>query len=795
MQSKVTHFGNLLQTCIDKKAHLIGKCLQAQIIVNGLFSDIFLSNRLIEFYYKCGDIGSARHVFDTMPGRNVYTWNAIVTAFCKARNLQDALQLFMAMPERNGVSWNTVISSLVRNGLESQALDYYCMMHREGFGPSHFTFSSVLSACGSLMDIGHGRRCHSTVIKVGLDHNKYVENALVGMYAKCGIINDAIQVFGEMCHPNEVSFTALMGGLAQTDHVDEALRMFTKMHKIGIRIDPVSLSGVLSVCARGESEHGVQCYVHGLQVHCLSIKLGFELDLHVGNSLIDMYAKNENMETAEMLFASFPEVNNVSWNILIAGYGQMGRSDKAVELLGRMQRDGFEPDEVTYISMLGACVKSGDMVTGRQMFERMSIPKVSSWNALLTGYSQKGNHKEALEFFRKMQFLSVQPDRTTLAIVLSSCAGMGFLEGGKQVHAVLTKASFQADIFVASGLIDMYSKCESIDLARCFFDRMPERDIVCWNSMISGFALHSLHREAFTLFQQLQEKGMRPSQFSYASVLSSCARLASVSQGRQIHAQIAKDGHMHDVYVGSALIDLYSRCGDVDDARQFFNEMTNKNTVSWNEMIHGYAQNGCGEESVDLFQDMILSGEKPDSITFIAVLTACSHSGLVDEGLKIFNSMEQDHGVEPLAEHYTCIIDSLGRAARFGEAEVILNKMPCKDDPIVWEVLLSSCRVHANVNLGKQAAEQLFRLDPQNPAPYVLLSNIYAALGRWDDASAVRGMMGGRDVVKYPGYSWIEFKNEVQAFMVDDDLSKVDDGNPLSLGMIQTVSRGGTCST
>ncbi|XP_077242864.1 pentatricopeptide repeat (PPR) superfamily protein [Tasmannia lanceolata] len=779
---RITHLANLLQSCIDKKTSLPGKLIHAQILRNGFSSDIFLSNKLIELYAKCGSIDRARIVFDGMPLRNVYSWNAIVGVYSKEGNLEDAHQLFLKMPERNVVSWNTIIGALTRNGLEREGLNLYYMMNREGFRPTNFTFVSVLSACSSLIELEHGRRCHGLAIKVGLDGNMYVENGLLSMYCKCGRIEGAIRVFDEMSQPNEVSCTSMMGGLADTDRVGEALKLFGKMHMNRVRIDSVALSSVLGVCAKedcGElgicnQSFGAWANPHGQQVHSLSIKLGFESELHLGNSLIDMYVKCGNMDNAEMVFATLPKVSVVSWNVLIAGYGQQGNSEKAIEIFERMQSFGYEPDDVTYISMLGACVKSGDIETACQMFDKMLRPSISSWNAILSGYCQKGRYEEAVELFRKMQFVNVQIDRTTAAIILSSCAGMGLLECGKQVHAISTKAVLDVDVFVSSGLVDMYSKCGNITAARRVFERMQERDVVAWNSMITGFALHSLNREAFTFFKQMHEESMHPTQFTYASVLSSCARLSSLSQGKQIHAQIAKNGYINDVFVGSSLIDMYAKCGSVEEARRFFDTMPTKNIVSWNEMIHGYASNGCGNEAVELFEDLVQTEDKPDSITFIAVLTACSHSGLVDSGIKFFNSMKKEHGIEPLADHYTCIIDSLGRAGRFSEAEVLIGEMPCKNDPIIWEVLLSACRVHSNVSLGKRAAEQLFHLDPQNSAPYVLLSNIYAALGRWDDASDIRRLMSDGGVVKNPGYSWIEFKNGVQAFMVDDDLRMVE---------------------
>ncbi|KAF2317936.1 hypothetical protein GH714_041259 [Hevea brasiliensis] len=752
MERKTTlYIANLLQSCIDKKTHLSGKLLHAHIYRIGLSADTFLLNRVIELYFKCNNTGYAHNLFDKMPQKNIYSWNAVLTQYCKAGNLENAQKLFAEMPERNTVSWNNLISALVRGRLEREAL-YVCnKMIWEGFVPTHFTLASVLSSCSTLLDVECGRRCHNLAVKIGLEKNVYVINALLCVYAKCGLVRDAFQLFEDMQEPNEVTFTTMMGAFAQTDRVVEALEMFSLMYRQGIQIDSVSLSSVLGVCTRGACREsgfydGSLCSALGKLVHGLIIKLGFQSDLHLCNSLLDMHAKNGDMDSADEVFANLPEVSVVSWNIMIAGYGQKCNSEKAVEYLQKMRSCGFEPDEVTYINMLAACVKSGDMEIGRQMFDCMAYPSISSWNAILSGYIQVGNHKEAITLFREMQFRYVKPDRTTLAIILSSCAGMELLEAGKQVHAASQKAAFHNDLYVASGLIAMYSKC---------------------------FSLNALDKEALTLFPQMRQNGMSPTQFSYATILSCCARLSSLFQGRLVHAQIAKEGFMDDVYVGSALIDMYCKCGEVDEARQFFDMMPDKNTVTWNEMIHGYAQTGRGCEAVNLYRSMIRSGEKPDGITFVAVLTACSHSGLVDTAVEIFDSIQRDHGLEPILDHYTCIIDALARAGQFREAEMLMDKMPYKDDPIVWEVLLSSCRLHSNVRLAKKAAEELIRLDPQNSSPYVLLANIYTSLGRWDDVRAVRGLMSDKEVVKGPGYSWIEHKREKDSIMVEDNLKLV----------------------
>nr|GMD33004.1 pentatricopeptide repeat-containing protein At4g20770 [Ipomoea batatas]GME03651.1 pentatricopeptide repeat-containing protein At4g20770 [Ipomoea batatas] len=772
MQAKVnaSYIADLLQTCIDNKAHFAGKLLHGHIVRLGLSSDTFLGNRLTEFYSKCGLTRTARHVFDQMPHPNIYSWHAMLTAHCKAGQLEHATELFVKMPERNSVSWNTMISALARNGYESKALEVYRMMTSGGFEPTHITLASVLSACGGLRGKEFGRVSHGLAVKYGLDRNVYVGNALLSMYVKCGCGGDAIKVFGDLPERNEVSFTAMMSGLVEIDQVEEAFNMFRLMQRNGFRIDSVSLSSVLRVCAKGDGGDFViddinawyTCNVPGKQVHSLVVKLGFESDLRLCNSLLDMYVKNKDMDSAEVLFGDLPEVSNVSWNIMIGGFGQNYEKKRAMEYMEKMQSCGYEPDEVTYINMLAACVKAGDVEAGCWLFERMACPSLSSWNAMLSGYSQNGDHCEAINLFRKMQFQNERPDRTTLAIILTSCAEIALLEYGKQLHAASFKNDVSGDIYVASSLIGMYSKCGWVKVAKCIFKRLPQLDIVCWNSMISGLNLNSLDKEAFSFFKEMLQIGMPPSEFSYATVLSSCARLSSLALGTQVHGMIARGGYANDVVVGSALINMYSKCGDIDGARLCFDMMPCKNSITWNEMIHGYAQNGYGDKAIFLYEQMIETGNKPDGVTFIAVLTACTHSGLVDRGIRIFHSMQLEYGVEPLVDHYTCIIDCLGRAGRFDEVEELLNKMPYKDDPIIWEVLLSTCRVHMNVSLARRAAVELFRLDPENSVPYVLLANMYSSLGRWDESKGIREMMVEGKVVKDFGFSWVENQNGIE---------------------------------
>ncbi|XP_010537429.1 PREDICTED: pentatricopeptide repeat-containing protein At4g20770 [Tarenaya hassleriana] len=750
---------NLLRSCRDKRSHLSGKILHGFIVRTGVSSDTYLCNRLVDLYVECGDGDYARKVFRQMPVKDIYSWNTWLAYICRNGDLQEACQLFDEMPQRDVVSWNNLISALVRNGCEERALIVYERLVSEGFLPTRFTLASVLSACGKLLDDVSGKICHGTAVKIGLCKNIFVGNSLLSMYAKCGLMLDyGVCVFEDLSEPNEVSFTAVVAGLARENRVLEAVKMFRLMYEKGVRTDSVCLSNVLNVCAHGECDDWRDETCHNLlgkQIHCLVLKHGFLRDLYLNNSLLEIYAKDKSMDYAEQIFSEMSELNVVSWNIMIAGFGQEFRSDKSVEYLERMRDSGFEPNEVTYINALGACFRSENIETGRRIFDSMQNPSVGAWNAMLSGYSKYEYYEEAINFFRQMQFWNLKPDRITLSVILSSCARTRFLEGGKQVQAVSLKIELSTNCHIVSGLIAVYAECGKIEVSERIFDHIIEMDVTCWNSMIAGLARNARDMKALMLFKKMFQIRVYPNETSYSTVLGSCSRLSSLLHGRLCHGQIVKNGYLTDPFVGTALTNMYCKCGEVDSAREIFDTVSRKHMIIWNEMIHGYAQNGRGHEAVHLYTEMIASGEKPDMVTFVSVLTACSHSGLVEMGLEIFNSMGGDHGMEPELDHYICIIDCLGRAGRLKEAEILAENAPYRNSHVMWELLLSSCRIHGNVSLAKRVADKLMRLDPQNSAPYVLLGNTYSSLRQWDEAAALQGLMNKNRVLKNPGISRI----------------------------------------
>eukprot|EP01018_Ginkgo_biloba_P030859 Gb_11981 [translate_table: standard] len=410
------------------------------------------------------------------------------------------------------------------------------------------------------------------------------------------------------------------------------------------------------------------------------------------------------------------------------------------------------------------------MEDAHKLFDKIIEPNVVSWTAMIAGYAQHGRVEEALKLFCRMQQAGSMPNQYTFGSVLKGCANLAAAEQGQQIHAHVVKFGLESEIFAGSALVDMYAKCRNTKDARTVFDKLRERDEVSWSGMIGAYAQNGCSEEALKLFYRMKEVGVRMSPFALSSVLRACANIAANEQGKQVHVHTIYTGLDTNVFVGSALVDMYAKCGTIEHARLVFDKLPEPNLVSWNSIIIGYAQHGYGKEVIDLFDQMQHAGMKPDEITFIGVLSACAHVGLVNKGCCYFDSMKQDHGIAPRVDHYTCMVGLLGRAGRLVEAEALIKEMPFQPDSVVWRALLSACTIHGNMEIGKRVAQCILELEPRDHASSVMLSNIYAAAGRWDEVASVRKLMRDRGVKKEAGCSWIEVKNQVHSFMVGDIL-------------------------
>ncbi|KAK9288226.1 hypothetical protein L1049_016675 [Liquidambar formosana] len=432
---------------------------------------------------------------------------------------------------------------------------------------------------------------------------------------------------------------------------------------------------------------------------------------------------------------------------------------------------------------------SGDLGYALQVFERIPHPDAFIYNTIIRGYLQCQLTQNCILFYSKMLQESVAPNKFTFPSVIRACCISNAMEEGKQVHAHVIKFGFGTDGFSQNNLIHMYVNLRSLEEARRVFDKMPRRDVVSWttlitgyshwgfvddafevfelmpernsvswNAMIAAYVQSDRFHEAFALFDRMRWEKVALDKFVAASMLSACTGLGALEQGEWIHTYIQKSGIELDPKLATTIIDMYCKCGCLEKAFEFFNSLPQKGISTWNCMIGGLAMHGKGEAAIELFREMGREMVAPDNITFLNILSACAHSGLVEEGRHFFHYMTEVHGIEPRTEHFGCMVDLLGRAGLLEEARKLISEMPMNPDAGVLGALVGACRIHKNTELGEQIGKKVIELEPQNSGRYVLLANLYANAGRWEDVANVRKLMNDRGVKKAPGFSMIELE-------------------------------------
>eukprot|EP01018_Ginkgo_biloba_P026225 Gb_06173 [translate_table: standard] len=659
-------------------------------------------------------------------------------------------------------------------------------------------YASILQVCSHAKALEEGMQIHAHMLKTGCNHNLFLKNKLVIMYAMCGSIVDARQLFDKMSKRKLFLWNTMISRYALIGFYEEVIKLFYQMLQLGIHPDNYTFPCVLKACAN------LSALRQGKEIHDYIIRSGFDSDVFVGTALIDMYVKFGMIETSRHMFDKMSKRDVASWTTMIARYSQNGNAKEAMEVFRQMQLAGVKPDFVAIVSVLPAIADLAALGQGKEIhgyilrrafeadvsvgsalidmyikcggmekfachvFDEMSKTNVVVWNAMIGGHVQNGHANEALKLLIQMQSISIKPNSRTIASVLPACANLAALQQGKQIHNYVIRNEFESDIFVESALIDMYAKCGKIENAHKVFDKIYKRNPVSWNAVIGGYAQNGCANEALKLFREMQLTEVIPDMVTIASVLPACAQLAALQEGKEIHNYIVRHGFESDLFVGNSLIDMYAKCGCIDVARCVFDKMSQKNVVSWTAMIAGYGLHGHGVDALTLFEQMKEAGVKADHITFVALLSACSHAGLVAEGQQYFNSMSQDYHIEPSVEHYACMVDIFGRAGCLDEAHNIIKTMPLQPDVGVWGALFGACRLYSNPELAEYVAERLLEVEPENAANYLLMSNIYAAAGRWDDVAKMRAIIKDRGLKMRPGYSWIVHKKQVHAFLVGD---------------------------
>ncbi|KAL2504198.1 Pentatricopeptide repeat-containing protein [Abeliophyllum distichum] len=699
------------------------KLIHQQQVVRGapLFSDPNITTQVLSNYLTCDAHSEVltllRHLPPTLSV--VFYWNNLIKRSVSMRNLENALHLFNEMRRLN-------------------------------WAPDEYTYPYVFKACGELSSFVPGAAVHALALVTGyINSNVFVGNATVAMYGRCGAYDKAQKTFGEMLERglfDTISWNSIIAVYAQIGEWKRALQMFKEMVSVrnfALRPDAVSMVNVLPACA------SVKSWRNGMGIHGYAIKKGLVEDVFVGNAIVDMYAKCALMEEAKTVFDKMEVKDVVTWNAMVTGYSQTGKFDDALGLFKRMREEEIELNVVT-------------------------------WSAVISGYAQRGLGYEALDVFREMIVLGSEPNAVTLVSVLSGCAAVAALVQGKETHCYIIKEFLILEgndpgdeMMVINGLIDMYAKCKNFTTARAMFDSIERKDrsVVTWTVIIGGYAQHGEASDALGLFSAMlrDKNGMIPNAFTMSCVLVACARLGALRLGREIHAYTLRNRYEEALlFVSNCLIDMYAKSGDVDAARVVFDNMSHKNAVSWTSMMTGYGMHGRGDEALQMFDGMRRTGLPIDGVTFVVVLYACSHSGMVDNGINYFNNMIRNFGVVPAVEHYACMVDLLGRAGRLDEAMKLIKDMPMEPNPIVWVAFLSGCRLHKNVELGEHAVSQLLELKFENDGLYTLLSNIYASAKRWKDVARIRSLMKQSGIRKRPGCSWVQGKKGSASFFVGD---------------------------
>ncbi|KAG2702278.1 hypothetical protein I3760_06G082400 [Carya illinoinensis] len=610
------------------------------------------------------------------------------------------------------------VAKLITDGSYRAALSLYSQCHSASLPPNKFTFPPLLKACAKLGSALQGQMIHTHLIKMGFLSDVYAATSLTDMYMKLYLLQDALQVFDEMPERNLVSLNSLISGFSQNGYRREAFSVFKQVGFGTCRPNSGTIASLMSAC---------ESVGRGMEIHCWAIKLGVETDVFVATSIVTMYSNYE------------------------------------------------------------------DLVSASKVFEGLPNKSVVSYNAFISGLLQNGVPHTALDMFKDMRGCSVeQPNLVTFILVLSACASLLYLRFGRQVHGLIMKTETEFDAKLATALVDFYSKCGCWQMA---FDAFKEldgsRNLITWNSMIAGMMLNAQSENAVELFEQLESEGLVPDSATWNSLISgfsqlgkgieaincfkrmisagvvpslksitsllpSCSDLSALQCGKEIHGHSIRTNISTDEFIATALIDIYMKCGHYLLAQRIFDQFDRKpdDPAFWNAMISGYGINGQDESAFRIFDQMVEEKVQPSTATFTSVLSVCGHTGQVEKAWELLRKMNIDYGLEPKPEHIGCMVDLLGRSGRLDEAQELIQELP-QPSASVFASLLGACKCHLDSKVGEEMAINLSELEPENPSPFVILSNIYATCGRWRDVERIRGIMSDKGLRKHPGFSLI----------------------------------------
>ncbi|KAH6558457.1 hypothetical protein KP509_1Z062400 [Ceratopteris richardii] len=686
-----------LKACCDKSSTCQGMSVHNHVVQCGFDSQLTIKNAILNMYCKCGRLEEAQKVFDMLDKRTVFSWGSLMAGYVQHGHANYTLQLFERL-QAEKIQLNVII------------------------------YSSALKACNHSGNLKQGRIVHDSIVQSGLQSDLILDNTLIDMYAKCGSVAEAHNVFYSMPKPDIVSWGALIAGYAAYGPSDIAFELFNGMQHAGLQPCKTTFLSILKACVTGEAVG------NGRLIHDQIIKRMYEVDVTIGNTLISMYAKCGCLEEACKVFEKLQDPNTVSWGALIAGYSAQGLGSVAIQLFQEMHLKGMAVVPSILTCVIKVCSDERYFAEGRllhsliievsiqeesvenmlaDMYARFanledaqSLFKVSDkgndfWASFFRCCSEDGSFDIAFEIFDMIQ-QKMKPSSVVYSSILKVCNVADDLHMGKLIHHAVIIDGLESDVIIGNTLIDMHAKLGGIEDAQKVFLLLINRDNVSWGALITGYVDHGLYVTALKLYVQAQLEKIKLTEATILSILKACGSLGAINQGMMIHDQIIKDAVLQDAAIGSALLCMYAKCGRLQEAQAAFGALRHQDVVAWGALIAGYTWNGQIDCALRAFKDMQTQGFKPDDVLFTNILAACSHKGLVSTGHFYFASLIEEYGMRPGMEQISCMIDLLGRSGKLREAHDMLLAVPDASDSIPQLSLLTNSRTYQNVLEEKQ---------------------------------------------------------------------------------------------
>lgn len=754
-QRHVASLANLLSISTQSKALAVGAQAHCRAVKLGLRDDVFVQNHLINMYSRCGTLG-------------------------------DGLKVFGEMPRRNLVSWTSLISGAVCSGELDVGFRVFLELMGSGLRPNEFSIGSVLKGCAIMEACELGLCVHGLVVKLGMEKDSFFGSSMLSLYSKLGCVEEAEQIFNYMENCDVGCWNAMIGGYVLCGRGVEAMRLASSMRTKGVIMDEFTFINALKGCVLLGNLY------YGKLLHGLIMCSNMQFSIPVMNSLIDMYHKNCQEKYAFEVFDRMLKKDVISWNTIFGAFHEEQDVTKVAGLFRKFMLAGLKPNEVTFSVLFRQCGNACDLSMGLQLcclamhfghFHRSNVTSslinmfarcnalfmarsvfdsilskgTGDFNELISGYNLYCYYPESLHVFRDLLRSEVETNVFTFASILETCVESGNGKMGRQIHGVIIKRALSGDNHMCCSLAKFYIRFGCPDVAFLCFDALEKLDLTCWSIIISTFNGSGFHREAIRSLNFLLEDDGKPDEFIFGSIFNSCADSSSFNRARSVHSLATKTGYDRHVYVASSIIDAYSKCGDIANARLAFNQSSGSDdVVVFNSMIMAYAHHGLVTEALELFHKMKLANLCPSQATFISVISACGHMGYVDQGCSLFESMKSDYGLEPSPGVFGCLVDMLSRNGYLEGAKGLIETMPFSPWPGIWRSFLSGCRIHGNRELGEWASQMLCQLVPENDAAHVLLFKVYSEAGSWENAEHLRQNMIWKGISKSPGYSWIQ---------------------------------------